>query len=81
VIHAGWDGAYGNSVVIDHGNGLFSRYAHLSSVSVSAGQSVGAGQAIGVSGTTGNADGEHLHFEIRSGSAYGTVLNPMDYLP
>jgi murein DD-endopeptidase MepM/ murein hydrolase activator NlpD len=81
VVHAGWDGAYGNSVVIDHGNGLFSRYAHLSSVSVSAGQSVGAGQAIGVSGTTGNADGEHLHFEIRSGSAYGSVLNPMDYLP
>ena len=36
---------------------------------------------IGVSGTTGNANGEHLHFEIRSGSAYGTVLNPMDYLP
>ncbi|HET9200957.1 MAG TPA: LysM peptidoglycan-binding domain-containing M23 family metallopeptidase [Dehalococcoidia bacterium] len=81
VIHAGWDGAYGNSVVIDHGNGLFSRYAHLSSVSVSTGQSVSAGQAIGVSGTTGNANGEHLHFEIRSGSAYGTVLNPMDYLP
>jgi murein DD-endopeptidase MepM/ murein hydrolase activator NlpD len=81
VIYAGWDGAYGNSVVIDHGNGLFSRYAHLSSVSVSNGQSVSAGQAIGVSGTTGNSDGEHLHFEIRSGSAYGTVLNPMDYLP
>ena len=81
VIYAGWDGGYGNSVVIDHGNGLFSRYAHLSSVSVSNGQSVGAGQAIGISGNTGNSDGEHLHFEIRSGSAYGTVLNPMDYLP
>ena len=81
VIYAGWDGAYGNSVVIDHGNGLFSRYAHLSSVTVSNGQFVSAGQQIGVSGVSGNADGEHLHFEIRSGSAYGTVLNPMDYLP
>ena len=81
VTFAGWDGAYGNSVVIDHGNGLFSRYAHLASLSVSTGQSVSAGQAIGVSGTTGNANGEHLHFEIRSGSAYGTVLDPMGYLP
>jgi murein DD-endopeptidase MepM/ murein hydrolase activator NlpD len=81
VIHAGWDGAYGNSVVIDHGNGLFSRYAHLSSVSVSVGQSVGAGQTIGVSGTSGNANGEHLHFEIRSGSPYGAILDPLAYLP
>lgn len=81
VIYAGWDGGYGNSVVIDHGNGLFSRYAHLSSVSVSSGQSVGAGQTIGVSGSTGNSSGEHLHFEIREGSAYGTILDPLAYLP
>jgi murein DD-endopeptidase MepM/ murein hydrolase activator NlpD len=81
VTFAGWDGGYGLSVIIDHGNGLFSRYAHLSSTSVGAGESVSAGQVIGVSGTTGNSTGEHLHFEIRSGSVYGTVLDPLAYLP
>ena len=73
--------ATGSPSIIDHGNGLFSRYAHLSSTSVSPGESVGAGQVIGVSGTTGNSTGEHLHFEIRSGSVYGTVLDPLAYLP
>ncbi|MPZ22453.1 MAG: peptidoglycan DD-metalloendopeptidase family protein [Dehalococcoidia bacterium] len=81
VVFAGWDGGYGNSVVVDHGNGLFSRYAHLSSISVSSGTSVGAGGALGISGNTGNSSGEHLHFEIRADSPYGAVLDPMSYLP
>lgn len=83
VIHAGWgeDVTYGISVTIDHGNGLFTRYAHMSNYAVSAGQTVSKGQIIGNEGTTGNVDGSHVHFEILQGNQWGTILNPYNYFP
>ncbi|MFI6876978.1 peptidoglycan DD-metalloendopeptidase family protein [Streptomyces sp. NPDC050400] len=80
VVSAGWDGSYGNEVVIKHADGKYSQYAHLSSVGVSAGQSVGAGGQIGLSGATGNVTGPHLHFEIRTSPNYGSDLDPLAYL-
>ncbi|WMX44118.1 M23 family metallopeptidase [Streptomyces roseicoloratus] len=77
---AGWSGAYGNEVVIKHADGTYSQYAHLSSLSVSAGQSVSGGQQIGLSGSTGNSTGPHLHFEIRTGPSYGADIDPLAYL-
>lgn len=68
---------YGCSLIIDHGNGYQTLYAHMSSFSVSAGQAVSQGQVIGVMGSTGRSTGTHLHFEIRSG---GTPLNPLNFL-
>lgn len=63
----GYNGGYGNYVVVDHGNGMQTLYAHLNSVSVSAGQSVGQGEKIGGVGSTGRSTGIHLHFEVRGG--------------
>lgn len=80
VVSAGWSGAYGNEVVIQHADGTYSQYAHLSSLSVSSGQSVSGGQQIGLSGSTGNSTGPHLHFEIRSSPSYGSDLDPLAYL-
>ncbi|WP_374984864.1 peptidoglycan DD-metalloendopeptidase family protein [Streptomyces fradiae] len=80
VVSAGWSGAYGNEVVIKHADGNYSQYAHLSSLSVSAGQSVGGGQQIGLSGSTGNSSGPHLHFEVRTGPGYGSDIDPLAYL-
>lgn len=80
VVSSGWGGAYGNEVVIRHADGKYSQYAHLSSLSVSAGQPVSAGQQIGLSGSTGNSSGPHLHFEVRTGPAYGSAINPAAYL-
>ncbi|MGF1504472.1 MAG: peptidoglycan DD-metalloendopeptidase family protein [Chloroflexi bacterium] len=68
VIFSGWvnaDWGYGVLVVLDHGNGWTSYYAHLNSVSVGCGQFVGQGQAVGTVGSTGNSSGPHLHFELR----------------
>jgi murein DD-endopeptidase MepM/ murein hydrolase activator NlpD len=65
VVRAGWLGAYGNAVIIDHGGGVSTLYGHCSSLSVSAGERVSAGQAIGRSGSTGYSTGPHLHFEKR----------------
>ncbi len=62
---SGWNGGYGLYVVIKHGNGTQTLYAHLSSVSVAAGDSVAAGQTIGGMGNTGRSTGTHLHFEVR----------------
>lgn len=70
----GCGGGYGNYVLIDHGNGKSTLYAHLSSVSVYSGQSVSKGQVIGYVGSTGESTGPHLHFECRY---YGTKYNPM----
>jgi murein DD-endopeptidase MepM/ murein hydrolase activator NlpD len=64
IIYSGWASGYGNQIVIDHGDGVGSRYAHLSSMSVSAGTEVTQGQYIGAVGNTGNSYGSHLHFEI-----------------
>ncbi|MFD3544297.1 peptidoglycan DD-metalloendopeptidase family protein [Streptomyces sp. NPDC058655] len=80
VVSAGWGGSYGNEVVIRHADGKYSQYAHLSSLSVSVGQSVTAGQRVGLSGSTGNSSGPHLHFEIRTGPSYGSDINPIAYL-
>ena len=73
VIMASVNGGYGNCIMIDHGNGYYTLYGHLSGYAVSNGQSVSKGQTIGYVGDTGWATGPHLHFEIRQG---GTCLDP-----
>lgn len=79
VVFAGWAfGGYGNMVMIDHGNGYQSVYAHMSTVSVSCGRSLGQGAIIGYSGSTGNSTGPHLHFEVRY---LGGFVNPWYVLP
>ncbi|MEQ8144597.1 LysM peptidoglycan-binding domain-containing M23 family metallopeptidase [Streptomyces sp. OP7] len=80
VVSAGWGGAYGNQVVIQLNDGHYAQYAHLSSLSVSAGQTVSAGQQVGLSGATGNVTGPHLHFEIRTSPNYGSDVDPLSYL-
>ncbi|MEU3201672.1 LysM peptidoglycan-binding domain-containing M23 family metallopeptidase [Streptomyces sp. NPDC006996] len=80
VVSAGWAGAYGNQVVIQLADGHYAQYAHLSSLSVSAGQSVTGGQQVGLSGSTGNSTGPHLHFEIRTSPNYGSDVDPVSYL-
>ncbi|AKN70903.1 peptidase [Streptomyces sp. PBH53] len=80
VVSAGWGGAYGNQVVIRLNDGHYAQYAHLSQLSVSAGQTVTAGQQIGLSGATGNVTGPHLHFEIRTTPNYGSDVDPVAYL-
>jgi murein DD-endopeptidase MepM/ murein hydrolase activator NlpD len=79
VVFSGWsEYGYGYMIVIDHGNGWQSAYAHLSAVGVGCGQSVGRGNTIGAVGNTGNSTGAHLHFELRS-EIYGKV-NPWDFV-
>lgn len=80
VVSAGWGGAYGNQVVIKLNDGYYAQYAHLSQLSVSAGQTVGVGQQVGLSGATGNVTGPHLHFEIRTTPDYGSDVDPLAYL-
>ncbi|MBI2010374.1 MAG: peptidoglycan DD-metalloendopeptidase family protein [Candidatus Chisholmbacteria bacterium] len=79
VILAGWPdgGGYGNRIIIDHGNGYETLYAHLSGVYVSSGQTVSRGTAIGKMGSTGRSTGTHLHFEVRKD---GVLMNPWGYL-
>ena len=74
----GWNGGFGNYVIIDHGNGVSTLYAHMqeNSVTVYKGQSVQVGQVIGKVGTTGWSTGNHLHFEVRID---GTAVNPFNY--
>jgi murein DD-endopeptidase MepM/ murein hydrolase activator NlpD len=69
---------YGNYIVIDHGNGFQTLYAHLSRIFVNVGDSVAQGTVIGLVGNTGNSTGPHLHFEIRQ---TGILRNPFGYLP
>ncbi|MFK4144957.1 peptidoglycan DD-metalloendopeptidase family protein [Streptomyces sp. NPDC004065] len=80
VVSAGWGGAYGNQVVVRLHDGRYAQYAHLSRLSVSAGQAVAAGQKLGLSGATGNVTGPHLHFEIRTAPGYGSDVDPVAYL-
>ncbi len=74
----GWMGGYGNYIVINHGNGFETLYAHLSEIRVIAGQGVQRGQVIGLVGSTGRSTGPHLHFEVRQG---GVKRNPLGFLP
>ncbi|MER5639899.1 M23 family metallopeptidase [Kitasatospora sp. NPDC002227] len=80
VVSAGWAGAYGQEVVLELPDGRFAEYAHLSELAVTPGQEVDPCQELGRSGSTGNATGPHLHFEIRSANHYGAVLDPVAYL-
>jgi murein DD-endopeptidase MepM/ murein hydrolase activator NlpD len=77
VIHAGWLGGYGNLVVVDHGNGLATAYAHASAILVAVGQQVAQGETISLVGSTGNSSGPHLHFEVR---VNGIAVDPLLYL-
>ncbi|WP_405907305.1 MULTISPECIES: M23 family metallopeptidase [unclassified Streptomyces] len=77
---AGDGSAYGNAIVIKHGNGTYSQYAHLSKINVKVGQVVATGQRIALSGNTGNSSGPHLHFEIRTTANYGSAVDPVAFL-
>lgn len=77
IIAAGWDGAYGNAVDIDHGMGVVTRYGHLSSIAVKAGQTVKKDQLIGAQGSTGRSTGPHVHYEVRYNDK---PINPINFL-
>lgn len=77
VVKAGWNGGYGRMVEIDHGEGLTTRYAHLSRISVSEGQKIESGTVIGKVGSSGRSTGPHLHYEVRRN---GSAINPVRLL-
>lgn len=77
VIHSGWLGGYGNLVVLDHGNGLATAYAHASAILVGVGLQVSQGETVSLVGSTGNSSGPHLHFEVR---VNGVAVDPLLYL-
>jgi len=79
VVYAGWNNyGYGNMIMIDHGTGFQTLYAHLSAIFVNCDDNVTQGQTIGSVGSTGHSSGPHLHFEVRTAS---NVINPWDVLP
>jgi murein DD-endopeptidase MepM/ murein hydrolase activator NlpD len=78
IIMAGWNTAYGNMTIIDHGKGISTLYGHQSALDVSEGQSVQANQVIGYVGSTGWSTGSHLHFEVREG---GNPTDPLRFFP
>lgn len=77
VIYSAWSGPYGKHIIIDHGNGIQTLYAHCSTLRVSVGQNVVQGQHIADVGLTGNTTGYHLHFEVRIN---GKAVNPISYI-
>jgi len=77
VIYSAWLGGYGNLIVLDHGNGLSTAYAHASSLLVGVGQTVSQGETVSLVGSTGNSSGPHLHFEVR---VNGEAVDPLLYL-
>jgi murein DD-endopeptidase MepM/ murein hydrolase activator NlpD len=77
VVYSGWFGGYGNLVVVDHGNGLSTAYAHQQQIYATVGQSVAQGESLGEVGSTGNSTGAHLHFEVRIN---GSAVDPLGYL-
>jgi len=77
VINAGWTGGYGNMVEIDHGNGISTRYGHMSQILVKAGDTVDRGDVIGLAGSTGRSTGTHLHYEVRQN---GRAVDPMYFM-
>jgi murein DD-endopeptidase MepM/ murein hydrolase activator NlpD len=78
VIEAGWKNGYGQTVILDHGNGLTTRYGHLSKVEVEPGQELRRGDELGLVGSTGRSTGPHLHYEVRLGEL---PVSPRHYLP
>jgi murein DD-endopeptidase MepM/ murein hydrolase activator NlpD len=78
VIFAGWQNGYGQIVIIDHGNGLTTRYGHLSGIDVEVGQQLARGEQLGRVGSTGRSTGPHLHYEVRINDE---PVNPLQYLP
>lgn len=80
VVTTGWGGAYGNRIVVEHPNGKYSQYAHLSNIGVAPGEQVNTGEKIGQSGSTGNSSGPHLHFEVRTTPVYGSGFDPVLFL-
>ena len=78
IVKAGWQGGYGNMVDIDHGNGLITRYGHMSKLNVEVGDTVTRGQTIGFIGSTGRSTGPHLHYELRLNDH---PINPRRFLP
>ena len=74
---AGSAGSAGNLIIIDHGDGLVTKYMHHAEIYVEEGQHVEKGQQIGLSGTTGNSTGNHLHFQVEEN---GKAVNPIEYL-
>jgi murein DD-endopeptidase MepM/ murein hydrolase activator NlpD len=77
VLYTGWYGGYGKVVIVSHGNGMATLYAHLSKIAANVGDNVSKGDVIGYEGTTGFSTGPHLHFETR---VNGVPNNPMNYL-
>lgn len=77
VVSAGWSGGYGRMVEVDHGNGLSTRYGHLSEISVRVGEVVKIGQVVGLVGSTGRSTGPHLHYETRID---GEAVDPQKFL-
>jgi Peptidase family M23 len=73
IVHAGERGGYGLSVLVDHGKGYFTHYAHMAEISVAVGATVTAGQELGKEGSTGHSTGPHLHFEVHKGVWKNTV--------
>ncbi|MET9541065.1 peptidoglycan DD-metalloendopeptidase family protein [Streptomyces sp. NPDC006553] len=80
VVTADWQGSYGNAVIIQHADGRYTLYAHLSSITVKQGDQVAAAQEIGLSGSTGNSTGPHLHFEARTSNNYDAHTDPVAFL-
>jgi len=78
VTKASWQGGYGNMIEVDHGNGLISRFGHLSKIEVEVGESLQRGQLMGFVGSTGRSTGPHLHYELRF---YEKPINPRRFLP
>lgn len=78
VVRTGWESGYGMIVVVDHGGGLETRYAHLSGIAVAPGQPVREGDVVGAMGSTGHSTGVHLHFEVR---VNGAAVDPLTWLP
>ena len=77
VVTAGWNGGYGKMVEVDHGNGISTRYGHMSEITVKVGQAVRIGQSVGKIGSTGRSTGPHLHYETRID---GDAVDPQKFL-
>jgi murein DD-endopeptidase MepM/ murein hydrolase activator NlpD len=80
IVTAGWQDSFGYEIVVKHGSGDYTHYAHLSQIDVQVGESVSKGERIALSGATGNVTGPHLHFEARTTAEYGSAVDPIAWL-